>query len=178
MWVSELSYWRCNDLGAWTILWDYVFLHFLLSIQIIMLCLRCRHCLPIDQNYFYRTWTWFYNFPLKTSQFPMHTEPFKLYCNLSPTKYILIQLYQEKNMRVKISTMSHTRSMPRVLSSALDNVLPTHHQDIAVWTTPKWKKRKNCPGGSGGRESACNAGDPGSVPGSGRSPGEGNGHPF
>ena len=29
------------------------------------------------------------------------------------------------------------------------------------------------PGGSGGKESACNAGDPGSIPGSGRSPGEG-----
>ena len=29
------------------------------------------------------------------------------------------------------------------------------------------------PGGSVGKESACNAGDPGSIPGSGRSPGEG-----
>ena len=34
------------------------------------------------------------------------------------------------------------------------------------------------PGGSGGKESACNVGDPGSIPGSGRSPGEGNGNPF
>ena len=32
------------------------------------------------------------------------------------------------------------------------------------------------PGGSDGKESACNAGDPGSIPGSGRSPGEGNGN--
>ena len=32
------------------------------------------------------------------------------------------------------------------------------------------------PGGSDGKESACNAGDPGSVPGSGRSPGERNGY--
>ena len=31
------------------------------------------------------------------------------------------------------------------------------------------------PGGSDGKESACSAGDPGSVPGLGRSPGEGNG---
>ena len=30
------------------------------------------------------------------------------------------------------------------------------------------------PGGSVGKESACNAGDPGSIPGSGKSPGEGN----
>ena len=34
------------------------------------------------------------------------------------------------------------------------------------------------PGGSDSKESACNVGDPGSIPESGRSPGEGNGHPF
>ena len=34
------------------------------------------------------------------------------------------------------------------------------------------------PDGSDGQESACNAGDPGSIPGSGRSPGEGNGNPL
>ena len=38
---------------------------------------------------------------------------------------------------------------------------------------------KEClPGGSEGKASAGNAGDPGSIPGSGRSPGEGNGNPF
>ena len=31
-------------------------------------------------------------------------------------------------------------------------------------------------GGSDGKESACNAGDPGLIPGWGRSPGEGNGY--
>ena len=34
------------------------------------------------------------------------------------------------------------------------------------------------PGGSDGKESACNAGDLGSIPGSARSPGEGNGNPL
>ena len=34
------------------------------------------------------------------------------------------------------------------------------------------------PGGSEGKASACNAGDPGSIPGSGRSLGEGNGNPL
>ena len=34
------------------------------------------------------------------------------------------------------------------------------------------------PGGSVGKESACNAGDPGSIPGSGKSPGGGNGNPL
>ena len=33
------------------------------------------------------------------------------------------------------------------------------------------------PGGSDGKASACNAGDTGSIPGLGRSPGEGNGNP-
>ena len=33
-------------------------------------------------------------------------------------------------------------------------------------------------GSSAGKESACNAGDPGSIPGVGRSPEEGNGNPF
>ena len=36
---------------------------------------------------------------------------------------------------------------------------------------------KGFPGGSDGKESACNAGDPGSIPGSGRSPREGNDNP-
>ena len=33
-------------------------------------------------------------------------------------------------------------------------------------------------GGSDGKESACKAGDPGSIPGSGGSPGEGNDNPL
>ena len=34
------------------------------------------------------------------------------------------------------------------------------------------------PGGSDSKESACNAGDQGSIPGSGKSPEEGNGNPL
>ena len=34
------------------------------------------------------------------------------------------------------------------------------------------------PGGSDAKASACSAGDPGSIPGLGRSPGEGNGNPL
>ena len=37
---------------------------------------------------------------------------------------------------------------------------------------------KDFPGGSDGKASAYSAGDPGSIPGSGRSPGEGNGNPL
>ena len=37
---------------------------------------------------------------------------------------------------------------------------------------------KGFPGGSDGKASACNVGDPGSIPGLGRSPEEGNGSPL
>ena len=37
---------------------------------------------------------------------------------------------------------------------------------------------RGCPGGSDGKESACNAGDPGLIHGSGRSPGGGKGYPL
>ena len=43
---------------------------------------------------------------------------------------------------------------------------------FSVYTIP------SSPHGSDGKASACNAGDLGSIPGSGRSPGEGNGNPL
>ena len=41
-----------------------------------------------------------------------------------------------------------------------------------------WDVLYNSPGGSDGNASACSAGDLGSIPGSGRSAGEGNGNPL
>ena len=38
--------------------------------------------------------------------------------------------------------------------------------------------REGSPHGSDGKESACNAGNQGLIPGSGRSPGKGNGNPL
>ena len=40
------------------------------------------------------------------------------------------------------------------------------------------KRHKGFPGGSDGKEYACNAGDPGLFPGLGRYRGEGNGNPL
>ena len=51
-----------------------------------------------------------------------------------------------------------------------------------VWTVKvcsvekSLRKPKGFPGGSAGKESACNVGDPGLIPGLGRSPREGNGY--
>ena len=56
---------------------------------------------------------------------------------------------------------------------------------IPGWERPPWRRdRLPTPvflgfhGGSAGKESACNAGDLGSIPGLARSPGEGKGYPL
>ena len=53
---------------------------------------------------------------------------------------------------------------------------PSPHSEFLP---PQPRKSVCCfPGGSDGKESACNAGDPSLIPGLGRSLGEGNGNPF
>ena len=52
---------------------------------------------------------------------------------------------------------------------------------VALQRCPKVKqgiRSQGFPGGSAGKESACNAGDSGSIPESGRVPGEGTGYPL
>ena len=51
--------------------------------------------------------------------------------------------------------------------SATVHPLPTWHSYVSLW---------GFPGGSHGKKSACDLGDLGSIPGSRRSPGEGNGY--
>ena len=64
---------------------------------------------------------------------------------------------------------------------------PVHLGAIAsIWVTPPTTlpiiafvpSMQNFPGGSDGKASVYNAGEPGSIPGSGRSPGERNGDPL
>ena len=52
---------------------------------------------------------------------------------------------------------------------------------LRLLTAHKWDlhlEDLDLPGGSDGKESACHAGDSGSILGSGRSPGEGNSYPL
>ena len=56
-------------------------------------------------------------------------------------------------------------------SSKILSGLSYHHYPLLFYT-------KGFPGGSDGKESACNAGDLGSIPGSGRPPGGGHGNPL
>ena len=51
-------------------------------------------------------------------------------------------------------------------------------KDFGVWMNEGGLCFSGFPGGSDGKASACNAGDLGSIPGLGRSPGEGNGNPL
>ena len=66
-------------------------------------------------------------------------------------------------MRVKMSSFSFLTCKSVIKS--LSFVIPSLFQ-------------KGFPDSSVGKESACNAGDPGLIPGSGRSPGEGIGYPL
>ena len=50
--------------------------------------------------------------------------------------------------------------------------------DVSEYFSLKLLTGSDFPGGSEVKASASNAGDPGSIPGSGRSPGEGNGNPL
>ena len=57
-----------------------------------------------------------------------------------------------------------------------DNVLVTEEHSSVNKVGTDFKK--GFPGSSAGKESACNAEDPGLIPGWGRSPGEGIGYPI
>ena len=56
----------------------------------------------------------------------------------------------------------------------LDSILKNRDITLQVCIV----KAVGFPSGSDGKASVCNAGDPGSIPGLGRSPGEGNGSPL
>ena len=58
-------------------------------------------------------------------------------------------------------------------------LLSVAYPDLLLYTIGMFQfKLLDFPGGSDSKESTCNVGDLGSVPGLGRSPGEGNGYPL
>ena len=73
-------------------------------------------------------------------------------------------------------TWSWTPPRVKCLGSRPSQPIPTYCLDRQLLLLP-WPSM-SFPGDSDNKESACNAGDPGSVPGWGRSPGEGNGYPL
>ena len=55
---------------------------------------------------------------------------------------------------------------------------PSHAADCQAHRISDRTQPRGFPGGSAGKESTCNAGDPSLIPGLGRSPGEGIGYPL
>ena len=89
------------------------------------------------------------------------------------------------------ATTPHPQLLPSNRSCCKRRLFP-HHGSLFHWTLrrlpPKApeqilganKNHRNptAPGASDGKDSICNAREPGSIPGTGRSPGGGNGHPL
>ena len=79
---------------------------------------------------------------------------------------------------------SHQIEMPLFLEvPVLPLISDFHHITELLWKLivekgPKYFEVLGFPGSSTGKESTCNAGDPGSFPGLGRYPGEGICHPL
>ena len=68
-----------------------------------------------------------------------------------------------------------------ILLTTLNSLITQSYSDNCFWLIVCWILIFFLPeviGSSTGKESACNAGDPSSIPGSQRSPGEGNGYPL
>ena len=81
-----------------------------------------------------------------------------------------------------LPTMQETRVQSLGWEALLEKGMATHSSILASLPPKKRggsKKYLQCfPGGSSGKASVYNAGDLGSIPGLGRSPGEGNGNPL
>ena len=82
---------------------------------------------------------------------------------------------------VFLSGESHGQSLVGYSPRSCKKVNTTEHACTSFVGDTSDKKRRlllNRAAGSAGKEPACNAGNPGSIPGSGRSPGEGIGCPL
>ena len=73
--------------------------------------------------------------------------------------------------------VAQSRTRLKQLSSSREKYGRQHNM-LRLFIPHHLNARFGFPGGSAGKESACNAGDPGLIPGSGRSLGEGNGNPL
>ena len=88
--------------------------------------------------------------------------------------------------RVCLDCLHPTCSQAVFIASAPTSLSFTHPRQAGSPVVDRTKKNKDTaltffsgfPGGSDGKASACNSGDPGSIPRSGRSSGEGIGNPL
>ena len=82
---------------------------------------------------------------------------------------------------VKVKTPPSIECPQWALDIIVPHLLPLQKPckaGMLVQSERQEKANLGFPGGSDGKASACSAGDPGSIPRLGRSPGEGNGNPL
>ena len=77
---------------------------------------------------------------------------------------------------VSSSLLSALRSGVICISEVID--ISPGNLDSSLYFIQSGIHQQGFPGSAADKESACNAGDPGSIPGSGRSPGDGTGYPL
>ena len=84
--------------------------------------------------------------------------------------------YWVSNMHTHTHTHTEWNTSPTPWLCGIEETFTSHTYRWGFIQDTLWCR--GLPHGSVGKESACNAGDMGSILGSGRSPGEGNGNPF
>ena len=104
----------------------------------------------------------------------------KMFCNSSEHK----DLNTDQTL-VLDALLKREKDHPSLSYHLLNSLVEKEKYNYTVHTRFQKKKKiityskfVGFPGGSTSKESACKAGDLGSIPGLGRSPGEGNGHPL
>ena len=101
--------------------------------------------------------------------------------SLSNSIFALIkEAWYKGNKSVKVFLVLHTQRLTHL--NYFSSWCPCFSINLPVKQKKKKKKtikkHQGFPGGSAGKESACNLGDLGSIPGLGGSPGEGNSYPL
>ena len=94
----------------------------------------------------------------------------------------LLKTKIQKNLEIKEKLKSHIENNKDLLYSTRKHsqylIITYNGKESEIFTYIIYMLYMGFPGGSDGKESACNVGDPGLIPWLGRSPGEGNGYPL
>ena len=126
--------------------------------EVLYCSLRC------NQSYFFLFFFFFFFFPVCL----FLQKPANILC--FPISFFLHKMsYTVSVFHLAIYSRNHSISVNKSLSHS---ILQQH------LFTPLYVYNRGFPGDSEDKASACNAGDPGTIPGLGRSPGEGNGNPL
>ena len=98
------------------------------------------------------------------------------------TDFKIVKYVQEKNLELKfLYRLIFNKALKPITKVWVSRLAVTFYQNvslIACTLSSKLYIYIDIPGGSDGKESACNAGDTGLIHGSGRSPGKGNSNPL